>query len=121
MDRATRRLFLLAFAGLVVITAVVAVALSSTTVRDPDAPPGTTSLVGVVVGVDAESLGDVRSFDLRLDDGTVQTFGLGELENADEFPPGHLGEHQVTAEPVRVWYREVTGGREAIRMEDAER
>ena len=121
MDRATRRLFLVAFIGVVILTGVVAVLLSSTTMRDPDAAPGTSSVVGVVVGVDAETLGDVRSFDLRLPDGSVQTFGLGELENGDEFPPGHLGEHQVTAEPVRVWYREVTGGREAVRLEDAER
>ena len=46
-------------------------------------------------------------------------FDLSRLENGAEFPPGHLVEHQATAERVRVWYREDGGVRLAIRLEDA--
>ena len=44
---------------------------------------------------------------------------LGDLENGTEFPPGHLVEHQATAQPVRVWYRTENGARVAVRLEDA--
>ena len=46
-------------------------------------------------------------------------FRLGELENGDEFPPGHLAEHQATAEPVVVYYRMEGNERFAVRLEDA--
>ena len=74
---------------------------------------------GVIVGVQSEGLDDVRSFDLRTADGRVRSFGLASLENGAEFPPGHLVEHSVTAEPVRVWYRTEAGIDQAIRLEDA--
>ena len=45
--------------------------------------------------------------------------GIGELENGDEFPPGHLAEHQATAEPVVVYYRVEGNERFAVRLEDA--
>lgn len=83
-------------------------------------PSGSGSFMdGVVVGVDAQGLSDVRSFQLRRVDGAVVVFQLDRLENGDEFPPGHLAEHQATAQPVRVWY--VTDGEQrfAVRLEDA--
>jgi hypothetical protein len=121
VDRATRRLFAVVLAALVLVAGGAAIFLSGTTMPEDEPPAGATAVVGVIVGVDAASLGDVRSFDLRLDDGTVRTFGLDELENADQFPPGHLGEHQVTAEPVRVWFRSTSAGDQAVRLEDAPR
>ena len=120
MDAGTRRLFVVVLVALVVVVGGAAVFLSGSSV--PDEPPDdAAAVVGVIVGVEAESLGDVRSFDLRLEDGSVRTFGLAELDNADQFPPGHLGEHQVTAEPVRVWYRSGPDGDQAVRLEDAPR
>src|SRR5687767_16004817 len=74
---------------------------------------------GVVVKVDARSLTDVRSFTIRQGDKTFGEmffdFQIGELENADEFPPSHLLEHQATAEAVRVFYHEEDGVRFATR------
>ena len=104
---------------LVVVVGVVTTALRAPGGDGNGGPAGTTAVVGVIVGVDAESLGDVRSFDLRVADGTVRTFGLAALENGAMFPPGHLVEHQMTAEPVRVWYRNEAGADLAIRLEDA--
>ncbi|HYH94130.1 MAG TPA: hypothetical protein VD763_13290 [Candidatus Saccharimonadales bacterium] len=120
MDRTTRNLFAGALVVLVLVVGGAAILLSETTIVDPDAPPGTTVAVGVIVGVEAEGLGDVRSFALRTADGTILDMDLSALENSEEFPPGHLAEHQVTAEPVRVWYREEGGTRLAIRLADAE-
>jgi hypothetical protein len=48
-------------------------------------------------------------------------FRLDRLENGTAFPPGHLAEHQATAEPVRVWYSDEAGTRYAIRVDDAPR
>ena len=66
----------------------------------------TTAVVGVIVGVDAAGLADVRAFTCGSATARSRTFGLAALENGVEFPPGHLAEHQATAEPVRVWYPE---------------
>jgi hypothetical protein len=82
-------------------------------------PSGTTALVGAIVAVDARALGDVRGFTLRRAGGALLDFDLARLENGVEFPPGHLAEHQATAEPVRVWYLDEGGVRYAIRLEDA--
>ena len=118
MDRDTRRTF-----AIVLFVLVVGVGVATALLQSPpsggDGPSGTTAVDGVIVGVDAEGLGDVRSFDLRLVDGSVRTFGLSALENGVEFPPGHLAEHQLTAEPVRVWYRTEGDQALAIRLEDA--
>ncbi len=53
------------------------------------------------------------------DDNVLVDFGLEELRNGTEFPPGHLAEHQVTAEPVRVFYRDEGGTLQAIWVDDA--
>ena len=117
MDQGTRRLFVGALVALVVV-----VGLATFLLAGPgSSPPGdTTPIEGVIVGVDGEGLADVTSFDLRTTDGSIRTFGLAFLENGAEFPPGHLLEHSVTAQPVRVWYRMVNGSDLAIRLEDAE-
>jgi hypothetical protein len=85
----------------------------------PTNHPETGDVVGVVIAVDSQGLGQVRGFTLRLPGGEQQTFSLRALENGTAFPPGHLAEHQATAAPVRVTYRVEGTERLAIRLEDA--
>ena len=119
MDPRTRNLFALAFVAVVVLTGAAAFLLGESGSRDPSAPPDATTMVGVIVGVEAGGLTDVRGFTLRTADGTTVAFTIGDLENGAEFPPGHLVEHQATAQRVRVWYRVDGDARVAIRLEDA--
>jgi hypothetical protein len=81
--------------------------------------PAPRTEVGVVIFVDSVSLTDVRAFWIRTSDGRTVQFRIGQLENGAQFPPGHLGEHEVTAVPVRVTYRDEAGEHVAIRLEDA--
>jgi hypothetical protein len=119
VDRRTRTLFALLFVGIVVVTALAAFLLSDTSLIDPDVPPGTEPMTGVVVAVDSAGLADVRGFTLRRPGGELVDFSLRALETGTEFAPGHLAEHQATAEPVRVWFRVEGDERLAIRLEDA--
>lgn len=120
MDRHTRILFALVLVAVVAVTGGAALLLSDSSVVDPGGgPPDTTSVDGVVVAVDSAGLADVRGFTLRRPGGATLVFRLGELENGDKFPPGHLAEHQATAAPVRVWYRLEGADRFAVRLEDA--
>jgi hypothetical protein len=73
---------------------------------------------GVVVSVDASGLTDVRGFALRTSSGYSFEFKLGILENATEFSPSHLKEHQATSQPVRVYFRVENGRRVVYRLED---
>jgi hypothetical protein len=75
--------------------------------------------IGVVVFVDSVSLTDVRRFAIRTSDGRTVFFAVGQLENGAQFPPGHLGEHEATASPIRVTYRDENGEHVAVRLEDA--
>ena len=119
MDPRTRGLFAILFVAIVVITAIAAILLSETGMVDPDRPPGTTDMTGVVVGVDSQGVGDVRGFTLRLRGGELVDFSLRALQNGAEFAPDHLSAHQATAEPVRVWWRMEGTERLAIQLEDA--
>jgi hypothetical protein len=119
VDRRTRNLFALALVVVVVITGGAALILGGGSPQRSGPPEGTVAVVGVVVAVDSGGLTDVRSFTLRTTDGQLLTFGLADLQNGVEFPPGHLGEHQLTASPVRVWYRPGDDPPQAIRLEDA--
>ena len=104
---------------IVAITGAAALVLGGGAPRASEAPAGTTPVVGVVVAVDSRGLTDVRSFTLRTTDGgRLMVFWLSALENAVEFPPGHLAEHQLTGSPVRVWYRPGDDPLLAIRLED---
>ena len=69
--------------------------------------------------VDSAGLGQVKGFTLRTNAADTIVFTFGTLENADEFPPGHLKEHQTTAAPILVFFR-VEGDRLIVyRIEDA--
>jgi hypothetical protein len=74
---------------------------------------------GIVLSVDAASLTDVRAFTLRTSNGQSLDFTLGTLENATQFSPSHLKEHQATSLPIRVWFQLVNGERVVYRLEDA--
>lgn len=121
MDSRSRNAFALVFVVLIVVTGGAALLLSEARPpADPNAPTGTTAVVGVVVGVDSRGLADVRGFTLRLaTSGALLDFDLRVLEDRTEFPPGHLAEHQATATPIRVWYRDDGSTHLAIRLEDA--
>jgi len=117
MDRRTRNLFALALVLVIALTGGAAILLSSGpgTPESVDAP----FMDGVIVGIESEGLDRVRGFSLRTGDGSTEAFTIGVLENGAAFPPGHLAEHQATAQRVRVWYRVEGGTRVAIRLEDA--
>jgi hypothetical protein len=121
VDRRTRNLFAVALVVVIVMTGGAALILGGTPSPGGTASPpaGTVEVVGVIVAVDARGLDDVRGFTLRREGGEQMAFSLADLENGTEFPPGHLAEHQATAEPVRVWYRDAGDERLAIRLEDA--
>ena len=112
-------MFAILFVAIVVITAIAAILFSETGIIDPDRPAGTSDMTGVVVGVDSQGLADVRGFTLRRPGGELVEFSLRALQNATEFAPSHLAEHQATAEPVRVWWRMEGADRLAIQLEDA--
>jgi hypothetical protein len=117
VDRRTRTLFAALLIGVVAVTALAAVLLQEP--PGPDIPPATDQMTGVVVSVDATSLSDVRAFTLRRPGGELVEFSLRELQNGTEFAPGHLAEHQATAEPIRVTFRIEDDERFALRLEDA--
>jgi hypothetical protein len=118
VDRRTRILF-----AALLIAVVLGTALAAFLLSDPselDLPPGTESMTGVVVQVDGSGgLGNVSGFVLRQPGGELAEFSLRELRNGTQFPPGHLAEHQATAEPVQVWFRMDGDERLALRLEDA--
>jgi hypothetical protein len=97
----------------------VALALVAGACQPPAASLPPSPVEGVVVSVDAASLGDVKGFGLRTSDGAVYALTLGNLENATEFSPSHLAEHQATSSPIRAWYRLVNGVPTVYRLEDA--
>jgi hypothetical protein len=109
-----------------VLAGVVAIALVAT-LRAPDAcacTPAQASLppspiAGVVVAVDSAGLGQVTAFTLRLADGSTFLLDVGTLENATEFSPSHLSEHQVTSRPILAFYRLEDGKPIVYRLEDA--
>jgi hypothetical protein len=119
MDRQTRNLFLLGIGIFVVVFGGAAILLSSNQLRDPEVPSGAATVVGVVTHVDAQGLGAVSSMTIRTTDGQTIDFVIGKIENAAEFPLGHLASHQATGAPVRVWYRMVGSQRVASGIADA--
>ena len=80
----------------------------------PDSP-----VAGIVVDVTSAGLSQVTGFTLRTNSGETIQFMIGTLENGDEFPPGHLKEHQAAASPVLVFFREANGQLVVYRIEDA--
>jgi hypothetical protein len=118
VDRRTRILFAALLIAIVAGTAIAALLLSDPS--ELDLPPGTESMTGVVVQVDGSGgLGNVNGFVLRQPGGELAEFSLRELRNGNQFPPGHLAEHQATAAPIRVWFLVDGDERLALKLEDA--
>ena len=67
---------------------------------------------GIVISVDSTAIGQVDGFELLTAEGKTLIFDSTELEFRPEFPPAHLGEHQLIADQVRVTYR--TDGKRLI-------
>jgi hypothetical protein len=83
-------------------------------------PPGTLEATGIVLSVDSPALGRVDSFELLTQDGEQLTFDSSELPFDPSFPVSHVAEHQMTSEPVRVYYA-IDGDRlVVIALADAE-
>lgn len=119
MQRRTRNLFAFILVVVIAVTGGAAILLGGNAVADPGGSANAPSVVGVIVGVQSEGLDKVRGFALRTDDGASIAFAIRSLENGLEFPPGHLVEHQATAQRIRVWYRTEGEVKVAIRLEDA--
>ncbi len=60
---------------------------------------------GVVIDVDAPSLGRVDSFELLTSTGERLTFDTTELDFRPEFPAPHLAEHRVIGDQIVVTYK----------------
>src|SRR5258707_6644154 len=116
MDARTRNLFVAALAGIVVLGVGAAVLLGASGSAGPTPPPNAQAVTGVIVHVDSSGLDKVSGFTLRTATGDSLVFDLRALENGAQFAPGHLVEHQSTAQPVRVWYRVEDGVQLAIRL-----
>jgi hypothetical protein len=82
--------------------------------------PADRTVTGWVATIDDRSLTDVAGFTLRTEDGQVLEFDVGRLTlDATSFPAGHLREHRLLNAPVVVTYREESGVRVAVRLQDA--
>ena len=118
MDPRTRNIFAGILVLVIGLTATAAILLGQT--RTPTPPPEAEAVEGIVISVDSAGLTDVKGFELRATDGAVLAFSLERLDNGATFPPGHLVEHQASAQPVRVWFTSDGGVLYAIVLEDAE-
>ena len=118
MDRGTRNLLAVLLVAVIAVTGGAALILGGAGGAGSGASPRAYE-DGVVVRVEATGLDEVQGFTVRTADGRTVRFRLGVLENGVEFPPGHLVEHQATAQPVRVFYVTEDGEPVAIRLEDA--
>ena len=98
-------------------------ASASAPASPPEASSGSAAPVspveGIVLTIDSQGLTQVHGFTLRTKAGDVMTFSIGQLDDPTQFPPGHLAEHQASALPVRVYFRDVGGTLVVYRLEDA--
>jgi hypothetical protein len=81
--------------------------------------PPVSPVAGVLTGIDSTGLTQVTGFTLRTNDGRTIEFKLGNLENGNQFPPGHLAEHLATSSPVLVYFRPQGADLVVYRLEDA--
>lgn len=68
--------------------------------------PALQTETGLVTHVESPAIGQVDSFELRTADGRTLVLDTTELAFRPEFPVAHLAEHQRSASPVTVTYRQ---------------
>ena len=102
-----------------IIVIILALTALAAVLASRGSPRTELTITGVIAGIQSEGLDRVRSFSLRTDAGQTVQFDLGTLQNGAEFPPGHLAEHQATAQRIRVTYVQQGESRVAVRLEDA--
>ena len=119
MDRRTRNLFLVVVVVVLGLTGAVVFLQGGPPSTDPVGPPGAQAEVGVIVAVESEGLDKVTGFLTAHPRAGPPRLCHRQPRQRRRFPPGHLVEHQATAQPIRVWYRTENGERVAIRLEDA--
>ena len=113
MDRRARNRLVVALIVILGVTGVAAILASR------GSAPAELTVTGVVAGIDSEGIDRVRSFNLRTNEGQILQFVFGIQQNAAEFPPGHLAEHQATGQPVKVFYVQQGESMVAVRIDDA--
>ncbi len=74
---------------------------------------------GILVSIDSTAITQIRGLTLRTASGQTIDFTIGTLENAVEFPPGHLQEHLAATAPIRVFFRAESDRLVVYRIEDA--
>ena len=95
-------------------------ATTSPAAGSPDAAlPAQDPIEGVVTHVESTGLDSVTAFTLRAVDGKMYRIVIGRLQNAAQFPPGHLTEHAANSEPIRVSWLALGDTIIATRLEDA--
>jgi hypothetical protein len=125
VDGRTRNLLAASLALVIIVTGGAAILLGEDgasglgDIGDPS-PSDSQSVIGVIVAVESEGIDKVRGFTMRTEGESTIDFVIGSLEDGGAFPPGHLVEHQATAQRVRVWYRVEGETTIAVRLEDAE-
>lgn len=117
MDRRTRNLLALAMTLVIAATGGAAILFSVGGAPGLGDLSDRQSVVGVIVGVESEGIDKVRGFTLRTTEGGSIRFVIRTVDGG--FPPGHLVEHQSTAQAVRVSYVMEGDTRVAVRLEDA--
>jgi hypothetical protein len=75
------------------------VAPTASAVAAPESP-----VEGLVIAIEQTGLNEVQGFTIRTASGETWTFRIGDLDNGDVFPPGHLNAHQADAYPVLVTF-----------------
>jgi hypothetical protein len=105
---------------LALVVAVIGLAIVGLAVVNGAVAPGERTETGWVTELDDRSLTEVAGFTLRTADGRLVEFTVGRLTiDATSFPAGHLREHRLLNAPVIVTYREDSGSRVAVRLQDA--
>lgn len=74
---------------------------------------------GIVIAIESAGLARVDGFTLRTADGRVLDFSTTGMRFSAGFPPQHLAEHRMLAEPVRVTWQERDGVNQVVRLDDA--
>jgi hypothetical protein len=93
----------------------------------PTSAPGTVGstqgpaspVAGVITAVESAGLNAVHGFTLRTSGEKILHFKLGVLDDPTAFPPGHLAEHQLTGNPVLVFFKAEGADLVVYHLEDA--